>query len=157
MGAIAWLVLAAVFGVNWIAAGPEPSPYAVSFSDSESCSDPPDLILDTETGEPLVCRPAGAVVPYPSDPDFGVFTEDDVDKVTTMSESLASAGGLSAADKRAIEKAVHDIGVRNGYEAPRHPHPEDGPRAVGCLAAAAVMGLLYVLGQAWTTARGDGQ
>jgi hypothetical protein len=86
-----------------------------------------------------------------------VFTEDDVEKVTTMSESLASADGLSAADKRAIENAVHDIGVRDGYEAPKHPHPEDGPRAVGCLAAAAVMGLLYVLGQAWATVRRDGK
>ncbi|MDO0917281.1 hypothetical protein QQM39_42705 [Streptomyces sp. DT2A-34] len=143
-GAMVFLILAALFGLIRAANEPGPSPYAVAFDDSVDCDDPPDLILSIDTGEPMVCVVSPVSV-YVEDPDFGVFTEDDVDGITATSKWLAQDGHLSAADKQVIERKAEAIGARHGYQ---HPKPRDtwtGTIAIICLIGASISGLLYWL------------
>lgn len=136
------LILAAVFGLARAASEPGPSPYTVGFDDSADCDNPPDLILSTDTGEPMACGSSFWVVQV-EEPDFGVFTEDDVDDITATSQGLAQDHHLSAADKQEIERAAEAIGAHDGYQ---HPKPRDGwtgPLAIICLIGASALGVLY--------------
>lgn len=142
--AMVFLILAALFGL--IGTGNEPgrSPYAVAFDDSVDCDDPPDLILSMDTGEPMVCVVSPVTI-YVEDPDFGMFTEDEVDDITATSKWLAQDGHLSAADKQTIERKAEAIGARHGYQPPKPRDTSTGLLVIVCLIGAATSGLLCFL------------
>jgi hypothetical protein len=142
-GAVTLLVLAALSGLIRLATQPEPSPYAVAFSDDVDCDYPPDLILSEDTGEPLFCSVSSLARIV--DPDFGVFTEDEVNELTGVSKPLASDGTLSRADKQEIEAKACAIGARNENPCPKPRNDGTGTLAIGSLIGALILGLLYWL------------
>ncbi|WBB59631.1 hypothetical protein O7599_29360 [Streptomyces sp. WMMC500] len=137
-------IFAAVFGVIWLATQPGSSSYAVAFSDDVDCDYPPDLIFSEDTGELMVCTvsPVARIV---EDPDYGVFTEAEVDELMVVSKWLVRDGRVSHADKQEIEARACAIGARNENPCPKPRNDPTGTLAIGSLIGALILGLLYWL------------
>lgn len=143
-GTVVLSILAALFGIIWVATQPGSSSYAVAFSDDVDCDDPPDLILSENTGEPMFCS-GSPVASFVEAPHFEVFTEDEVNELTVLSEWLARDGHLSHADKQEIEAKACAVGARNENPCPKPRNDPTGTLAIGSLIGALILGLLYWL------------
>ncbi|WP_129843462.1 hypothetical protein [Streptomyces sp. RFCAC02] len=99
------------------------SPYRVEFSDpGTECRDGGSdedaaLTIDRETGEVLYCSVLPPVGPGPGRARaVGAFSAEEVARVTELTRSLATGGGLGAEDRRAVERLAGEIGREHGFE-----------------------------------------
>jgi hypothetical protein len=97
------------------------SPYRVTFGKvGDPCT--PDAkyppILDEVAGGLLTC----GVARFSDSADVaqGVFSADEVQKITGLSRSLATDGSLSAADQQTVENLAVDIGRQHGRRPTSH-------------------------------------
>jgi hypothetical protein len=97
------------------------SPYQVEFKTSgRACdkdrSEDSELVLDQDTGEVLYCSVLPPIGLSDGPRAQGAFSAEEVGRVTSLSQSLASDGGLSEADRNTVRERVAEISRQNGYD-----------------------------------------
>ncbi|KAF4405855.1 hypothetical protein [Streptomyces lycii] len=125
LGAAGVLVAAVALVVHLVTRPPE-SPYRMEFSSpgtgchGSSESEDAVLFLAEDSGEVLRCRPGGLPYDDGTGPGrvrpVGAFSAPEIGRIVELSRSLAAeGGGLSEADRRAVERLIEEIGREHGY------------------------------------------